>query len=95
MRPESSRLRGPAPSAVCKAVIEPKTRGVYLHVGRLVIAVVEDVGSFNAELEFALPVEGEVLHQREEKLAVPGPTTPPTGALPKRPMPTASGGLKS
>ena len=38
---------------------------VDLHVGRLVVAVVEEVCGFQAELEFALLCDGKVFHQRE------------------------------
>jgi len=68
-----------------------KAGGIGLHIGGLVVAVIEDVGGFNAELDLDDLQSAKFFIKEREKLAVPGPTTPPTGALPKRPMPLPAG----
>src|ERR1700676_2485190 len=45
-----------------------KAARVGLHVGRLVIAVIEDVGAVNAEQEFRFFGEGDALGHRERKI---------------------------
>ena len=46
--------------------------GIDLHVGRFVVAVVEDVGGLGAELEAGLLVERKALHERERKVGGTG-----------------------